>query len=234
MQGFAQAYLKAPEELQPKQIKVGPTQVLRLLTSAGVDPSSIEFGYATTGADMSGAMAFVESLLAQFLSSQGVEPSIVSGSAQTSTKYTSGVDRLLALIEKFEASKETMALYKRAEQKLWDIVKAWVNLGLRSNLLSQKYVIGLIPEQSTLSIEYKRPESSLSEMEKLEVWKAKREEGLSSRQDWFMDYEGLDIKAANERIGEIDGNEVSRGLYSKREGNQTEVEPERFDGRGDQ
>jgi len=213
MQGFAQAYLKAPQELQPKVVRIGPNHLLRLITNPGIDSNAVEFGYAQPGSDLAGAMSFAESLLAQYLSSQGIDPNTVTSSASVSQKFSSGVERLLSLVEKFEASKESMALYKSAEQRLWQIIKGWLNLSNGNDILSDEYKLGVIPMESKVAVEFKRPESALSETDKLDIWKSKREEGLASRVDWFIEYEGLDIESATRRMEEIDASEFARSGF---------------------
>jgi hypothetical protein len=208
MQCFAQAYLKAPEELQPKTLKIGPNHIIRLTTAPGLG-ADVDFGYAQTGSDIAGAQAFNDSLLAQFLSSQGLDSSSVVGKSETNN-FSSGVERLLALIEKFDASKETMEILRHAESKIYEVFKAWINISNGTDLLDKKYQCGIIPEDSEVSVTYKKPESVLTEEDRLNLWKAKNDSGLASRVDYIMEQEGLDMESARLRLQEIDQNDIGR------------------------
>ncbi len=178
MQGFAQAWLKAPDDLMPQYVDIGPNRVLRLIQPSG--GGEVDFGFSNPSSDIGGAQAYMESLLAQFLSSQGLDSSSISGQA-SSQNYGTGIERLLAQIERFESSKESMALFREAEQDIWDIVKAWHNAGKITGLLNQKYITQDLPEKSEITITYLEPQNIMSDAEKLEIAERRMELGLWSR-----------------------------------------------------
>lgn len=200
MQGFAQAYLKGPKDLMPTNIQVGPSKILKLITNPD-EEGDIEFGFATPGSDLAGSQAFVESLLAQFLSSQGVDASTVSGSAQ-SDKYTSGVERLLAQIEKFEASKEVMSLYRHSEAKVYNVVKAMLNNFKGTEILSEEYYTADLPESSKLRIKYAEPQSVISETDRLDIIERKKDLGILDQIGIIAEYENISRGEARDLLAE--------------------------------
>jgi hypothetical protein len=207
MQGYAQAYLIADDSIMPQSIQVGPNFILRLPTQEGSDQRP-EFGFANPSPDMDGAIKVGESLLANFLSSKGQDTTLVSGSAQTA-KFSSGVERLLSMIDKFEASKADMDVYRRAEMAVYNIIRAWHNKSIGTNLLEKKYVSTTIHEDSEVAPDFAGPEMIQSEEERITNWRSKIEDGLASRVDAIMDLESIDTRdRAIERLAEIDKDEM--------------------------
>lgn len=207
MQGYAQAYLIADDSIMPQSVQVGPNFILRLPTQEGSDQRP-EFGFANPSPDMDGAIKVGESLLANFLSSKGQDTTLVSGSAQAS-KFSSGVERLLSMIDKFEASRADMDVYRRAEMEAYNIVRAWHNKSIGTSLLDKKYVSTTIPEDSEVSPDFAGPEMIQSEEERITNWERKIEQGLASRVDAIMDLESINTRErAIERLAEIDKDEL--------------------------
>lgn len=203
MQGFAQAYLKSPEDLMPSQVVVGPTKILKLVTNSAVD-GDVEFGYASPSSDLAGARTYVESLLSQFLSSEGLNADAVTGSAQASN-FTSGVERLLALVEKFEASKDDFGRYERAEKKLFKVIAAWLNALSGSDQLDDKYKTEVFNlENVSLSITFEKPEIVQTELEQLDIIERKLDMNLMTREDAIMELENKTAEEAATRTEEID------------------------------
>jgi hypothetical protein len=121
MQGWSVGYLVATENTMPEVLFVGPNMVLKLK----VDPNTNhepKFGYASPNADIEGSMKYLESVLAAFLSSRGLDASTIS-TQLSSTKFSSGIERLLAMIEQFEASKEDFDLFRSVESQFFNLFK---------------------------------------------------------------------------------------------------------------
>ena len=196
MQGYAQAYLIAKDDLIPQSVQVGPNHLLRLPVEEG---SSVrpEFGFANPGADLAGSISFAESLLATFLTSRGLDPSTVSGSGQVD-KASSGIERLLKMIESFEASRSDFDTYNRAEKELYQIVRAWHNVSLGTSLLDNKYKTTKISDDSELSIQFGGPEMIKSEAERIDNWDKRIERGESTVIDMMMDLRGISKEEAEE------------------------------------
>lgn len=207
MQGWGQGYLIAENGTIPQNLQVGPNYILRLPIS---ENSQIrpEFGYANASPDLEGSIKYVEMLLSNFLSSRGLDPKIISGNAE-STRYSSGIERLLSMIEKFEASQEDYQVYGRVEQEAYTLVKAWHN-GLRgTDLLLLKYQTADFPEDSRCEPKFKRPELVQTESEKLDWVQSQRETGLMSRVEAIMLLRGVTEEKAEEIAAKIDQDDIS-------------------------
>lgn len=206
MQGWSQAYLKATKDVMPTSIEIGPTKVLMLT----IDPNTAgsantEFGFASTNADVAGSIAHVENLLSNFLTSRGLDPNTVNGKAN-STKYTSGIDRLLGMIDQLESSKQDMETYRCVESELFELIKKWsqVTFGTDKQFLSFK-----IPMDAELTVQFYKPQMVMSEQEKLTTVQTKLELGLMSRQMAVAELYDLNDEAALEKIKEIDENDIA-------------------------
>jgi len=202
LQGHAQAVLKAPENLMPTSIKVGPSYVLKLITDPNMD-GDVSFDFVTTGADLTGIQSSLQALLATFLTSQGVSATEITSSANASTGFSSGVERLLSMIEKFEASREAQAIFTNAEKEIYNVVVAWHNVLRDTDQLDDQYKSEIINE-SKMTIVFERPEGSVTDSEKLDIIERKIELGLIDKADAIMELENKSREEAEERVAKLD------------------------------
>lgn len=197
LQGFAQAILKGPAELMPQNIQIGPNHILKLPVdpNAGIDT---DFSFANPGSDIGGSLNFLETLLTTFLSSNGIDPKTISMSGE-GQKYTSGLERLLAMIDKVSASREDYDTFERVEQKVFEVIRAWLNVLSNSETLNQKYRTSQISMDAQCKIEYAAPEMVKSDAEELDVIQREIELGISSPIAAIMMRENLSREQAEER-----------------------------------
>ena len=213
MQGFAQAYLKAPEDLMPSSVTIGPTKLLKLITNPNLE-GDVEFGFANTGADLAEIRESVESLLSMFLSSMGVDPTAVSGKAQTRT-FSSGVAHLLAMIEDFRASKGDFSKYKTAEKSLFKVITAWMNVLKDTDQLDDKYKTEIFTEDSELVITFKAPEMIQTEAERLDVIERKMDLELIDKEGAVMELDGLTKEQAKEKLSGVSNDIPETNILKK-------------------
>ena len=208
MQGHAQAYYKGSADNMPENMRVGVNHVIFLPENPD-QPVNSEFGFANPGSDLSGIRQFRESFLAAFLSARGLDTSIISGDSSVKTA-TSGIEKMLQMIEKFEASQDDFSLFSDAEQKLARLITAWIN-SLRSErlngelILDEAYQINLPdPKDVTVNVEFAKPEMIKTDSEILDVLQKEIDMEISSRVHALMEYKGMSLEQAKERIKEID------------------------------
>jgi len=203
MQGWGQAYFKGPESAVPTEsLQVGLNKVLMLYTDAN-NAAETEFGFAQPSADITGSLEFLKSTLSIFLSSKGLNPKVASLSGE-SEKFTSGVDRMLSMIQQFEASKSDAALFEHAEDQIFQSIRAYINTYQGTDFLDDKYSIGEIPEDAYVTIHYAEPQSIQSNEEKLTQIKTEIELGLKSRLKAIEEYYDIEEEEALKLMGEID------------------------------
>jgi hypothetical protein len=100
LQGYAQAVISA--EKQPDSMTVGPNHILFMQLDANRPELKPTFEFVNPGSDLAGSLEFLEMSLRLFLTSNGIDPKTVSGKGEGQS-YSSGIERLLALVDRFQA-----------------------------------------------------------------------------------------------------------------------------------
>jgi hypothetical protein len=122
-QNYSQAIVYSAE--QPKNMRVGPNSVIWLKLDPNAEGAAQpKFAFESPSPDIMGSLEFLNVQLKMFLSSAGLNPGTVSGKNEME-KFMSGIDHLLANLDKFKASKEDMDIFRRVECELFDVLKAW-------------------------------------------------------------------------------------------------------------
>lgn len=222
LQGQAQAYYKGDAEHMPENLRVGPDKLIFIPVNPN-NPVDSEFGFANPGSDLNGIKDFRESWLSSFLSSRGLDVSIINGNSTAKTA-SSGVERMLQMIEKFEASLDDFALFKHIEQKAFKIIYHWIQslAGDRVNgelVLDEAYQMQL-PDISSVNfqVEFQKPEMIKTDMEVLDVLSKEIEMGISSKVHALMEYRGMSFEEAQKRVQEIDQLELGVQGSNEQEG----------------
>lgn len=210
LQGFAFGVMASVEE--PKDLKVGPRNYLwlKLDPNASGESSKPSFNFTSPNPDLGSSLQLISNYLSMYLSSIGQSSSIVAtGDTQ---KFTSGVDRFLFNLDKFEQSQDDVDLFKAVEKQAYQLVKAWNNVYYNST--TNGFIPELsgiqLPEDSYLEIKYNGPEMILGEVEKLDVISKKKELGLISRVEAVMEDRSVDKNTALEIIQEIDKEDLGQ------------------------
>jgi hypothetical protein len=200
MQGFGQAWLKAPSNLIPENIQVGPNFILRLPIDPN-NPTPTDFGYANANPDLAGSLAYIEGLLSSFLTSRGIDPKLVNAKYE-SVKYSSGVERLLAMVEQFEATEQDSELFEDAENKILKIVIAYLETYGGTPVLPN-YPKMIFSKDAYVEVEFKKPSDIQSKAEKLQSIQQRLEMGLISQVEAIAEDRGIDKDEAQNVYNEI-------------------------------
>lgn len=215
MQGFAQGVMTGDKDLMPDNIQVGPMFILRLPTNANTQIAG-DFKFVSPNANIEGSLQFLENLLSNYLTSRGQSPKLVSGKSDAE-KFSSGIERLLHLVELFEASKTDIALYKWAEKKLFKIIAKYINVYGGTPVLPD-YNLGQIPDDADVEVTFKRPEMIQTEQDKLNIIQQKKELTLIDDVEAIMIDRGFKNRADAEKVLKT----INEGLIS----GQADREPE--------
>ena len=204
MQGFSQMWISGEKSSLPEHLQIGPNFILKLVNGKNENGDSVktEVGFASPTPDLSGTKEHLEMLLANFLSSKGVTTGLVtSGKSDT---YSSGMERMLAQIEQFSASRADFAIYRSVENQLFELVKAWHNLATQvDGLLEPEYVSSMLSDQAEVCVYFEGPEMIKSEKEIVELAQLKEELGVASKIDSIMAIYDLDRDQALKKLEEI-------------------------------
>jgi hypothetical protein len=200
MQGWAQATLVASADTMPESVQVGPNYILKLIVDPN-NPITPSFSYNSPSPDLTGAIQYLETLLATFLSSLGVDPKTISGKTD-STKFTSGIERLLAMVEKIDASKADYEVFKTAERQIFEVIKAWQKIAKVANVLDPKYMVD-IPDEVYCCVNYSTAKMVMSEKDDTDIVEQQMNLGLIGKVDAIRRLYNVSKEEAEERIKEI-------------------------------
>ncbi len=200
LQGWGQAVFSGPEGMLPENMQIGPNLVLRLPIDPN-NPVPTEFKYVTPNADIAGSMEFLKMNLSMFMSSRGIDPKTVTTDAQGES-FNSGLERLLSMISKFEASKDDMDVFRRIEFESFGIIKKYDEVYGGTEFMPDS--LG-IPSDAYVVVDFEEPEMIRSEKEELDLIQQQMELGLMSRLTAYMELNDVAEDEALKAIAEIDG-----------------------------
>jgi hypothetical protein len=168
----------------PKRIKVGPSQALTLDVKPE-DPTP-QIGFATSNPNISEYMMAIKEYISALLKTNKLEPSTVIGldSAMTAS---SGVQEMLQKSELNESLEDIKEFYRDAEPLIFQKYIKWHNYLFDKMLLDDDFAsIGRIPEDIKIVTKFNEPRSTMTEKEKLEIIKIRRDLHLDTMVDSIM------------------------------------------------
>ena len=206
MQAFSQPVLTGPKDLLPSSLEVGPNTILMLPSDP--DLGDVNFSFASPGGSVTHGIELAEQLLAQFLSCQGIDPKIVS--SESGARFSSGIERLLSLIERFDATRVDFNLFTEVEDKLYRIIADWHTALQGTDTLDDKYKMAQLSEDSSISVTFSRPEGAQTMLDKVAMHEKLIEQGLGSRVTAIMDIYSMDRSEAEEYISKLDEDDIGK------------------------
>lgn len=205
-QNYSQAIIYSTD--QPKNINVGPNRVLWLEIDKNADAGQRpQFNFESPSPDIMGSLEFLNAQLKMFLSSVGLNPGTVSGKNEME-KFTSGVDHLLANLDKFKASKEDIDLFKQVEKETFEVICAWQNalfdvtLGTTINEALKKTRLNV--DKITVDVSFHEPQDVMTQSEIEDSCIKRMKSGLMTRKEAIKRIYGVDDERADEIILELD------------------------------
>lgn len=204
-QGFAIPIITSVEA--PRNLKVGSDRAIWLK----IDPNDEaaqrpSFDFATPNPDLAGTLKMTEDLLKYFLVSKSIN---VNDMLQGSANATSGIDRLLMMIEKFEASQDDIDLYRNVEQQGYEKMVKWHNVMREvQDGLSVKVDGPAIPDDSEVMVNYGGPDMVQSKKEHLDWIEQQMNIGLMSSVEAIEALREVDEESAKNILSKI--SEVER------------------------
>jgi hypothetical protein len=201
LQSYAQPVIVA--EKVPESVTVGPQHILFL----PIDPSRPDvkpsFEFATPNPDMQASLALTDRLVSLFLSSQGIDPKTIASTGE-GQKFASGLERLLSMIEKFEASQDDIDLFHHVEEELFALLRAWYTALNGTTALDPKFNFGNWPENAVLSVKFAKPEMIQTEADKEDSIIKRLDSGLMSKLEAIMELREVDEESAKSILQLID------------------------------
>lgn len=202
MQGYSIGVFKGPDGLMPQHLRLGPNLLLHLKTdpNSGLSAGEVDFQFVSPTPDIAATLQLLETMLMNFMSSRGLDPKEMASEGTKS--FNSALERMLAMIEEFEASKDDFDLYQDVEHQFFEIIKAWIINA--SDQLDEEYQIQL-QESASVKVEFHEPQMVQTEQEKIDYWQNRVDAGFASRVEAIMDIDGCSRKDALKKIEDMDG-----------------------------
>lgn len=208
MSSYSVAVLKAPSELQPELQEIGASTLLKLPTDGEKENGTVDFDFKSPNSDMSGIADAIDKLLNYFITSEGLGGATLNSSGETD-KPTSGIDRFIQSVQKIEAHRDDYEKFRKAENDIYRIVKAWLRVLQGSDKLDPKYQIAALPDNSEINVEFHKPELIETQQEKLANIEKRIDLGIASRLDAIMVDRSIEDKdEAKQLLEEIDQMEL--------------------------
>ncbi len=208
LQGYSQAVLVSKEI--PKNFIVGPHNVLHLpQTEDGQkDPS---FSFMTPQPDMQASLDLLEMYMRLFLTTRGMDPKTMSGRGD-GKNFTSAIERLLSMIEKFEASKNDFDVFRRVEADVFELLKLWINIhfGTTGSPLKDVLKLSKIPEDATVDVKFAEPNFIQTQTEVEDSVIKQLDKSLMSKVEAIAKLRGVDEDKAEEILAKIDEEKKAR------------------------
>lgn len=216
LQSYAQAVMKS--EKPPQNMVVGPNNILWLPIDPETGNSSAEFQFVSPNPDIQGGLDFVEVMINLFLSSRGIDPGTVSGQSQAKS-FSSGIERLLAMLEKFEATRADFDIFKDVEYQLCHLLKSWSNVMqdvVGEGELKPELRQAMIGDDVKLDVKFGEPEAVQTKSEVEDSVIKLMEAGLISRKEAIMKLRDVSEESAEQILSEIDEVEIGQIQESAR------------------
>lgn len=204
MQGFSIGVLKGDPNLKPTSMTIAPAKLLFLPTNPNNPDSKIDLDFKNPNPNLDASLKVIKELLTNFLFMRGVDSKKISSTLSGgSASYSSAIERLLAMIEEFEATKEDFDLFRMVEKQVFDIVKKYLVVMSSANVIDSKYRVSNNFINAEYSVTFKTPEMIETKSESLDNSKKKIELGIADATSVLMETENLDEKSAFELVKSI-------------------------------
>ena len=199
LQGYSQAVIVS--EKLPTNLRVGPNHILHLKPNPKSPEIQPKFEFVSPSPDMAGGLSLLEAKTNFFLSSRGLDTSVIT--AGQSRQYSSGIDRALALLDRFTASAEDMDLFKRIEQKELDLIIEWNNIIQGTDAVNDKFKGPKLNPNITVSVKYAQPKAFTSKEDVENSVQRRLDMGMISEVEAIAELREISMEEAEEVLEEI-------------------------------
>ena len=226
-QGYGQFWMKGKN--LPRNIKIGPTKAILMEYEEG-EPAP-ELGFASASPQIDQLRAQAEAYIALLLTTNNLSTSSVASSLGTNNTAPSGIAMMIDKAESREDTQDQQQIFLDKEPLIWEVVRRWLDIyrdALVPNLADKS-----IPEGFEMAIKFHDAPVVVSESEKLQNLKLRKELGLDTMVDLLMkDNPDLSEQDAEEKLKQIMAEGMERSLEvmgDKKPEDKEEKEPEEQD-----
>lgn len=199
-QGYGQMWMSGKSV--PTHVKIGPNKLIRMEYKEG-DPVP-ELGFASASPQLDSMRALVEQYVALMLTTNNLSTSAVSTQLSGGSSAPSGVAMLIDKAESIEDVSEQRQVFVDKEPSIWRKISKWITF-LNDKLIDELKTLKL--DESSLekfTIKFHEQQVIMSESEKLENLKKRKDLGLNTQIELLMkDDPSLTEEQAKQRLKAI-------------------------------
>lgn len=209
-QGYGQFYMMGKN--LPRNIKIGPNKAILMEYDEGEPQPTI--GYASASPQIDSLRGLVESYIALLLTTNNLSTSAVASQLGQSNLAPSGIAMIIDKAESMEDVQDQRQIFIDKEPDIWDIINRWLNL--YGDMLIDELKGLQLPEEFELVLKFNDIPVVMSESEKLNNLKIRKELGLDTMIDLLMkDNPDLTKEQAEEKLKEILEEKMERAMQAQ-------------------
>lgn len=228
-QGYGQAILSGPNV--PRTLKLGPNKAI-LLEHRNTDEPKPEFRFETANPPLAELRQLVEFYVALLLTTNNLSTSGVSTTLGGGGVFPSGIAMMIDKAESMEDIEDQRQIFTDNEPKFWDVFAKWHSVLKSSKELTDDLMKYEFPDKFNVVVKYGSLAPIMSEKEKLELLKMKKELGIVSMLDVLrQEYPDLTDEQLEAKLKEIVEENMQRvaqsqELMQNQDSNANEMEEE--------
>lgn len=213
IQGYGQMVIKGLN--LPDNIEGGPHKAIQLKVQDPEDPADVYFANANSPLESLAQMIF--QYVAFMLSSNNLSVTTISGDINVNN-FASGISRMIENAEAIMAIEDKQKMFQDAERKLHEILVAWQNYLFDKGELEEKYEkIGKLKEDLNVRVKFMDPKPVITEQEKLNNLKIRKELGLNELFELVMiDNPDLNEDDAKEKVARLVEEKMKKAVQAAR------------------
>lgn len=195
----------------PEVMEGGPHQALVFTYEEGEPEPKVQVVSANPPLDS--WMALIEQYTALLLSTNDLSPGSISMKLDPGN-YPSGIAMLIEKSEANNSIDQSRKEFIQGEREQFEITKKWANYFATTGQLNEEWAaLGPIPAELTFSVKFNDSREVISEKEKLETIKLRKELGLNTDLDLIkIDNPDMSDKDAMEKLAQIKAQKLEHAV----------------------
>lgn len=175
-QGWGQLVITGKDV--PKVVELGPHKAL-VINQESTDEPTPQVFYASAAPDLGAWDRMIEQTTALVLSTNNLSPTNVAGKLDAQD-FPSGIAMLIENSQSTANMMERQNLFRDQEPVMWEVIRRWYSLFFERKALTADFMaIGPI-ESSDVNVRFEDPAPVVTEKEKVDILKARKELGIDT------------------------------------------------------
>lgn len=182
LQGYGQ-YVVTGQNVTKERFRFGPNNALVLEYDPSKEEPEPNVTVLSGNPPIDSWMKMIEQYVALVLTTNNLSPSNVSGTLNANT-FPSGIAALVEQSEATDDISDKQNEYKDTERRIWEATKRWQNLYMSTSQLVPEFAeVGQLPDDLEISIKFHEAKPAITEAEKLNNLKVRKELGIDEMID---------------------------------------------------